>query len=37
VTNKKFLIEVIPAPEFGGSFVAPGSDRIFGVEVGFKF
>ncbi len=37
VTNKKFLNEVIPAPEFGGSFVAPGSDRIFGVEAGFKF
>ncbi|ASK89094.1 pesticin receptor [Sphingorhabdus sp. SMR4y] len=37
VTNKKFLQEVIPAPEFGGSFVAPGSDRVIGVEAGFKF
>jgi iron complex outermembrane receptor protein len=37
LTNTRFLSEVIPAPEFGGSFVAPGSDRIFGVEVGFKY
>jgi len=31
------LSEVIPAAEFGGSFVAPGAGRTLGVEVGFRF
>ncbi len=35
--NKNFLAEVIPAPEFGGSFVSPGARRTIGVEVGFDF
>ncbi len=37
VTNEKFLQEVIPAPEFGGAFIHPGSERRFSVEVGYKF
>ena len=37
VTDEEFLEEVIPAPEFGGSFVHPGTDRVYGVEVGFNF
>ena len=35
--DKKYLAEVIPAIEFGGSFVSPGSRRLIGVEVGAKF
>jgi len=36
-TNKNYLEEVIPAPEFGGSFIHPGSLRTFGVELSGKF
>jgi iron complex outermembrane recepter protein len=35
--DEKFLAEVITAPEFGGSFVHPGTDRVYGVEVGYSF
>lgn len=31
------LEEVIPAPEFGGSFVHPGSLRRIGVELNYRF
>ncbi|MDR7103090.1 TonB-dependent receptor domain-containing protein [Croceicoccus sp. BE223] len=37
VFKKRYLEEIIPAPEFGGSFVTPGSLRTIGVEVGFDF
>ncbi len=37
VTNTEILEEVIPAPEFGGAFSAPGRKRRFGVELGYKF
>ena len=37
VTDQKFLQEVIPAPEFGGAFIHPGSERRVSVEVGYKF
>ncbi len=37
VFNEKYLNEVIPAIEFGGSFISPGARRLVGVEVGFKF
>ena len=40
VTNlfkKRYLDEVVPAPDFGGSFVAPGALRRFGLEAGYKF
>lgn len=40
VTNlfkERYLNEVTVAPEFGGSFVAPGALRRIGVEVGHKF
>lgn len=37
LTNEKFLEEVIPAPEFGGSFDHPGTRRRYGVELNFKF
>ena len=37
LTDEKYLEEVIPAPEFGGSFDHPGSQRRYGVEVSFEF
>ena len=37
LTEEDYLSEVIPAPEFGGAFVSPGADRVFGVEVGYSF
>lgn len=35
--DKKFLGEIIPAPEFGGAFIAPGTKRVVGLELGFDF
>jgi iron complex outermembrane receptor protein len=35
--DEKHLEEVIVAPEFGGSFIHPGSQRRIGVEVGIRF
>lgn len=35
--DKNWLREVIPAPEFGGTFDHPGSERRAGVEATFKF
>ncbi|WP_439534955.1 hypothetical protein, partial [Polymorphobacter sp.] len=37
VTKKRYLAEVIVAPEFGGAFVAPGPLRTIGVEGTFRF
>jgi iron complex outermembrane receptor protein len=37
VTNTKWLQEVIPAPEFGGAFIHPGTERRLSFEVGYKF
>lgn len=37
VTDEKWLQEVIVAPEFGGSFIHPGSERRWGAEVGYRF
>lgn len=37
VTNTKYLQEVIPAPEFGGAFIHPGTERRFALELGYKF
>ena len=35
--NKKYASEIIPSPEFGGEFVAPGDRRTVGVELGVTF
>ncbi|MEL6530017.1 MAG: TonB-dependent receptor [Pseudomonadota bacterium] len=35
--NREYLNEVIPAIEFGGSFISPGARRLVGVEVGYSF
>ena len=37
LTDEKYLEEVIPAPEFGGTFDHPNARRRIGVEVGFSF
>ena len=37
VLKTRYLEEIIPAVEFGGSFVTPGQLRTFGVELGFNF
>ena len=35
--NKKFLAEIIPAPEFGGSFIHDSYGRTFGVRASYRF
>jgi iron complex outermembrane receptor protein len=35
--DKQWLNEVIPAIEFGGSFISPGQRRVIGAEIGFRF
>ncbi len=35
--DRKYLNEVIPAIEFGGSFISPGARRLWGLELGYKF
>lgn len=37
LTNSRHLEEVIPAPEFGGSFISPGARRLIGVDAMLKF
>lgn len=37
LTDEDILEEVIPAPEFGGSFLAPGAQRRIGVEASYNF
>jgi iron complex outermembrane receptor protein len=37
LTNKEYLSEVIPAPEFGGSFVQQGQPRFYGVDFTYRF
>lgn len=35
--NRRYLNEVIPAIEFGGSFASPGARRLIGAEARFNF
>jgi iron complex outermembrane receptor protein len=37
VLDKKYANEVIPAIEFGGSFISPGPGRLIGLEASLKF
>jgi iron complex outermembrane recepter protein len=37
LTDKKFLEEIIPAPEFGGSFIHDSPGRAYGLEASVKF
>lgn len=35
--DEEYLEEVIPAPEFGGSFISPGTLRRAGIDVTYRF
>jgi len=37
LANKEYLSEVIPAPEFGGSFDQQGAPRSFGLDFRYQF
>lgn len=37
VLGREYVAEVIPAIEFGGSFISPGARRLYGIEVGMRF
>lgn len=37
LASKHYLQEVIPAPEFGGSFIHPSPLRSYGLEVTFRY
>jgi iron complex outermembrane receptor protein len=37
ITDEKYLEEVIPAPEFGGSYNHPGSQKRYGIEFSYEF
>jgi iron complex outermembrane recepter protein len=37
IFDEKYLNEVIPAIEFGGSFISPGARRVYGLEASLKF
>ncbi|MDJ0927077.1 MAG: TonB-dependent receptor [Gammaproteobacteria bacterium] len=37
ITDEQYLEEVIPAPEFPGSFIHPGTLRRWGVEATYRF
>ncbi|MDH5176958.1 MAG: TonB-dependent receptor [Gammaproteobacteria bacterium] len=37
ITDENYLAEIIPAPEFGGSFVHDAPGAAYGVEVNFRF
>jgi len=37
ITDEKYIEEAIPAPEFGGVFDHPGSQRRYGVEFSIDF
>jgi iron complex outermembrane receptor protein len=37
LTNKNYLAEIIPAPEFGGSFIHDAPGRSYGLDVSYRF
>lgn len=37
LTDEEYLAEVIPAPEFGGSFIHNGQGSAYGLDVNFRF
>ena len=37
LTDEDYLAEVIPAPEFGGSFAHAGTQRRVGLELTYQF
>jgi iron complex outermembrane receptor protein len=37
VLDEEYLAEIIPAPEFGGSFIHDAPGLSYGLDVNFKF
>ncbi len=37
ITDENYLQEIIPAPEFGGSFIHDSPGAAYGMDVTFKF
>jgi len=37
LTDENYLEEVIPAPEFGGNFNHPGTERRYGLELSYRY
>ena len=37
LTDEDYLEEIIPAPEFGGSFIHDSAGRISGVDLSYRF
>ena len=37
LTDEEYLQEVIPAAEFGGSFVHPSAQDSYGVDLEYRF
>jgi iron complex outermembrane receptor protein len=37
IGDEEWLQEIIPAPEFGGSFIHPGTLSRYGVEATYRF
>ena len=37
ITDENYLEEVIPAPEFGGSFVHPSARDSYGIDFNYRF
>jgi iron complex outermembrane receptor protein len=37
LTDEAYLEEVIPAPEFGGNFNHPGTERRYGLELSYRY
>jgi iron complex outermembrane receptor protein len=37
ITDEKYLEEVIPAPEFGGSFIHPAGRDSYGIDFNYRF
>lgn len=37
ITDETYLEEIIPAPEFGGSFIHPGAKDSYGIDFNYRF
>ncbi|MFB0999062.1 MAG: TonB-dependent receptor, partial [Colwellia sp.] len=37
LTDEKYLQEVIPTPEFGGSFIQPSARDSYGIDFTYRF
>ena len=37
ITDEEYLQEVIPAPEFGGSFIHPSAQSSYGIDIKYQF